>query len=127
MSHTDIPPLDVRIVEGTVTVGDKRPKECRVSSRTIVLTAANPYQMACGIDPARTEIHIEPVTNPVIVSHSTGQASDTANTASPFVSPNGRILSNIVGEYVIPGGANEIWFTTNTYPTLVGFTIVREI
>jgi hypothetical protein len=114
-------------VDNTNDMGyPKRPKECRISSRTIVLTAANPFQQAVGIDPGRIETHIEAITNSVIMSHSTGQASDAANQANPFVNPNGRILNSAVGEYVVPGGQNEIWFTANIFPTLVGITVVRE-
>lgn len=105
----------------------ERPKEIRVSHRTIALTAANPFVLAAQVDPARIEAHVEPNTNPVIMSSSLSAASDPANQATPYVNPNGRILNNTVGEYVVPGGANEIWFTGNTFPTLVGITIVREV
>lgn len=115
-------PLRMHIVQDDT----KRLKECRVSSKTIVLNAANPFLQAVGVDPARIECHIEPITNPVVMSHSTGQASDAANQANPFVNPNGRVLSNLVGEYIVPGGSNEIWFTANVFPTLVGITVVRE-
>lgn len=125
---TDVPygyePLRAYIVN--LPEPQKIPRGKRVSSRTIVLTAANPSYQAAQVDPARIEMHIEPITNPVIMSHSISQANDASNTVSPFVNPNGRILSNLVGEYIVPGGENEIWFTTNTYPTLIGITIVRE-
>lgn len=191
---------------------DDRPKGCRVSHRTVILTAANPFLLAAPVDPARIEMHIEPIGNPVVMTSGLSQASDPANqiaavtgitqptpsqpavpastvavqntnlypvlitisggavtgvtingasvgngdgtyllepglpifitytsaptwvwaNANPSVSavnafPNGRILSNAVGEYTVPGGENEIWFTGNTFPTLVGITIVREI
>src|SRR5712691_9037538 len=111
MTHTyeDIPPLKVHIT------GDdrpkKRPKECRVSHRTFVLTASNPAQMICGVDPARYEVRLEVQENQAILTSSTGQANDIANTTAGLATPNGRILSSVIGEYVIPGGANEVWLT----------------
>lgn len=119
-------PMHVHVVNMPASVPD-RPKERRISSKTVVLNAANPFQIAVGVDPARIECHIEPLTNQVVMSHSISQAGDASNQANPYVNPNGRVLSNLVGEYVVAGGANEIWFTANVFPTLVGITIVREI
>ena len=95
MSHVDtIPPLDVHIVGGTVDVGTKRPKECRASHRTAVLTATNPTYNIAGYDPARKCISINVLDNPVVLSESIGQASDPANTSavSALANPNGRLL-----------------------------------
>lgn len=127
MTTTDIPPLNVHVVSSDVKTPEKRPREKRVSSKTIVLTAANPFQMAVGIDPARCEVHIESITNSVVMSHGISQASDASNLIAVPVNPNGRILNPLVGEYIVPGGANEIWFSAGTYPTMVGITVVRDI
>ena len=45
---------------------------------------------------------------------------------SSINTPNGRLLTVNVGEYVIPG-PNETWFAGAQYPNRVGVTIVREI
>ena len=128
MSHSEIEPLLVTVVSGTVDIGnDKRPKECRTSHRTVVLTATNPTYNVAGYDPARKEVYINVLDNPVVVSDSTSMASDPANTTGTLTNPNGRILPVSNGsEYCIPGG-DEMWLSTNTYPTRVGITIVREI
>lgn len=49
------------------------------------------------------------------------------NTITSLLNPNGRILNPSVGEYVVPGGANEIWFSAAQFPSRVGITIVRKI
>lgn len=128
MAGAIIPPVTVHIVSTDVPfTAVKRRKERRITHKTIVLTAANPYQMAAQIDPARVEIHIEPIANAVVMTSSIGQASDASNMVAVLVNPNGRVLSPLVGEYVVPGGANELWFSAGVYPTLVGISIVREI
>lgn len=206
----EIPPLDVNVVSGTVNIGnDKRKVENRTSHRTVVLTANNPTYNVAGYDPARKEVYINVLDNPVVLSDSTSMASDQANTAAAIsitptqpgipasgvavqntnqvpvqvviagftatqvfvngiqvgtgngtytvpangaisitytiagtwtwtfvtaqfsslglTTPNGRILPVSNGsEYCIPG-SDEMWLSTNTYPTRVGITIVREI
>lgn len=64
---------------------EKRPEELRVSHRTYVLTAANPYMNIAGVDPARVEMHLDPLDNPVVICASTSQANDAANSASSVV------------------------------------------
>lgn len=125
---SDIPPLDVNVVSGTVNIGnDKRKVENRTSHRTVVLTANNPTYNVAGYDPARKEVYINVLDNPVVLSDSTSMASDQANTTGTLTNPNGRILPVSNGsEYCIPG-SDEMWLSTNTYPTRVGITIVREI
>lgn len=123
----EIPPLDVNIVSGTVNVGEKRPKECRASHRTAVLTATNPTYNIAGYDPARKCISINVMDNPVVLSESTGQASDLANTTGTLASPNGRILPVSNGSEYYIETEDELWLSTNTFPTRVGFTIIREI
>lgn len=207
-------PMHVHVVSMPAAIPD-RPKEVRTSHKTVILTAANPSQLVVGVDPARKEVHIEPLNNSVVMSSSTSQAGDpgnqvafvnaitqpvpsqpavpatgvaqqnvnaypvqvvispngatisnvsvngitvgtaagtytvpafgaisiaytvatptwvwsnaNANVAAVNAFPNGRILSSTVGEYIVPGGANEIWFTASVFPTLVGITVVREI
>jgi hypothetical protein len=122
-----LPPLDVHIVSGTVEVGTKRPKECRASHKTIVLNAANPTYPVAGFDPARKCISINVLDNPIVLSESSGQASDLANTTGTMLNPNGRLLGVSNGSEYYIETQDELWFSTNTYPTRVGFTIVREI
>lgn len=126
MSHTEIEPLQVVIV-GTTIEGEKRPKEYRTSHRTMVLTAANPYQNIAGYDPARCEIYLNVLDNPVVLAGSIGQASDLGNTTGTMTAPNGRLLSLSNGSEYCIKGPDEQWLATNTYPTRIGMTIVREI
>ena len=122
-----IPPLDVHIVSGTVNVGDKRPKECRASHKTVVLNAANPTYNVAGYDPARKCVSINVLDNPVVLSDSIGQASDLANTTGTMINPNGRLLAVSNGSEYYVETQDELWLSTNVYPTRVGFTIIREI
>lgn len=125
----DIPLLHIHLASSDValTNPEKRPKEKRVAHRTFILTAANPTVNVAGFDPARCEMHINVLDNPVVVSSSTGQASDPANTTAALASPNGRILTISNGsEYLIPG-PDETWLSAAVYPTRVGVTIVRDI
>lgn len=122
-----IPPIDVHIVSGTVTVGDKRPKECRASHRTVVLNATNPTYNIAGYDPARKCISINVLDNPVVLSESTSQAGDLANTTGTMLNPNGRLLGVSNGSEYYIETQDELWLSTNVYPTRVAFTIIREI
>lgn len=124
-TQPDIVPIGVHIIKDD-TKRVSRPKECRISSRTINLTATLPVQQLCGIDPARKEVRLNVIGANVVLAHSTGQANDANNIAVGQASPNGRLLQagNVV--YVIPGGANEIWFASAA-PAQIGCTIVREI
>jgi hypothetical protein len=104
---------------------EKRPTELRTSERTYVLTASNPYMQIVGHDPARKEILMNVLDNPIVLCRSTAQASDLNNTTGTMAAPNGRIMP--VGlDYRIPG-PDQYWIATNTYPTRVGVTIVREV
>lgn len=124
---TAIEPLDVRIVASTVTEGTKRPKECRASHRTAVLTAANPTFNIAGFDPARKCISINVLDNPVVLTSSTGQASDTANTSATLATPNGRLLPVSNGSEYYLETQDELWLSAGVYPTRVGYSIIREI
>lgn len=124
---TAIEPLDVRIVASTVTEGTKRPKENRASHRTAVLTAANPTFNIAGFDPARKCISLNVMDNPVVLTNGTGQASDTSNTSGTLATPNGRILPVSNGSEYYLETQDELWLSAATFPTRVGFTIIREI
>ena len=122
---TAIEPIRVHVVlDDTKADPKERRIEFRSSEKTIILNAANPAQMLAGYDPLRDEVRIVVADNPVVLSRSTGQANDAANTTGTLANPNGRILINGSQEYVARG-ANEVWVSTNTYPTRVGFEIVR--
>ena len=128
MSHVDtMPPLEVHVVGGTVDVGTKRPKENRASHRTIVLTATNPTYNIAGFDPARKCISLNVLDNSVVLTESTGQASDAANTTGTLTTPNGRLLGVSNGSEYYLETQDELWVSAATYPTRVGITIIREI
>ena len=116
-------PITVKIVEDTTK--EKRPEELRVAHRTIVLTATNPYLQVAGFDPALKMIRMNILDNPIVLCKSISQASDQNNTTGTMTAPNGRIMP-IGIDYVIPG-PDEMWISTNTYPTRVGITYVRCI
>lgn len=107
-------------------VTEKRPEEYKTTHRTIVLTAANPYQMIAGYDPRRITIHITVADNPVVLSGSTGQAGDQANTTGTLANPNGRYVPIENPEIEVPG-QNELWVSSAAYPTRVACSIVRCI
>lgn len=208
-------PLYVHVMNlkelGIGTEGEKRPKECRVTYRTITLTAANPVQQLLGVDPGRREIHCEALDFPIVITSNTQQANDVLNGPSSVIStppgaisqpavpasgvavqntnqfavqvvvagftatqvfvngiqvgvtngtytvpangaisitytvagtmtwtslqpntitslgfPNGRVLNPLVGEYIVPGGQNEVWFSAAQFPSRIGITVVRE-
>ncbi len=120
-----IPAIKVHLVKSDLQ--EKRPREYRVTHKTVVLTATSPTYQLMGVDPARKEVHIEVQENQAVLSSNTQQANDLANTTVGLANPNGRILNSAVGEYIIPGGANEIWFSAAVYPTRIGVTIVRYV
>jgi hypothetical protein len=126
MTETEIPPLNVYVV-GTSVKGDKRPEELRTSHKTYVLNAINPVLQIAGYDPARQELYISVLDNPVVLSGSIGQASDTVNTTGTMQNPNGRLLPVSNGAEYCCKGQNEAWISTNTYPTRVAISVVRKI
>lgn len=101
--------------------------ELRAAYRSIVLTAANPYQQMAGPDPLRKHITLSGVAKNVIIGSSVSQVSDP-NNAAAAANPNGRFIPLGVMEWCIEG-QQEIWVTAATadLPVIVGFTIVREV
>jgi hypothetical protein len=109
------------------TKEEKRPKEYRVTHRTFLLTANNPSYNIVGYDPARCKMYMNVLDNPVVLSGSTSQANDANNLTGTLTAPNGRILPISNGSEYCIEGPDETWISTNTYPTRVGVSIVREI
>src|ERR1700757_1571371 len=112
-----IPPIKVHITSSDVP--EKRPKELRVTHKSVVLNASNPYQMIAGVDPARKKITFSAVTNNIVISGGIGQASDQSNVAATIATPNGRYVAgaNDAGPFDVEG-PNEVWSSTGTYPTI---------
>jgi hypothetical protein len=120
-------PVFVHVVkDDTKITSDKRPIETRVAHRTMVLTANNTYLQVAGYDPARIRIYVNVLDNPIVVCSSISQASDLNNAVTGLAAPNGRILPNGTGEFIIPG-PDEVWIAAAAYPARVSFTIIREI
>jgi hypothetical protein len=118
-----IPPVLVKVIEDESK--EKRPTEYRTAHRTIVLTATNPYVQLAGYDPARMEVYMNVLDNSIVLSGDISQASDAANTTGTLAAPNGRVMP--VGiDYCIKG-QDEMWISGPTYPTRVGFTIIRKV
>lgn len=122
-NYDDVIPLTVHVVQDDTK--EKRPKECRTSHRTIVLVLANPYAQIAGYDPARVNVYVNVMDNPVVISGDISQASDLANTTGTLATPNGRLMQ-VGNDYVIPG-QDEMWVSSATYPTRIGLTIEREV
>ena len=116
-------PIEVKVVN--------HPKptryELRGAYRSVVLTAANPYQQLVGPDPLRKHITAGPLgANPIVVCGSISQASDTNNAVNPVTQPNGRYVPANSQEFQIEG-QQEVWIVASAFPTIVGYTIVREV
>jgi hypothetical protein len=104
---------------------NKRPRELRTSHRTIVLTATNPYTLIAGTDPARIAIFLNVMDNPVVLSGSISEASDANNLSGTMSAPNGRLMQ-VGNDYWLRGNDDQ-YISTNTYPTRIGITILREV
>lgn len=61
-----------------------------------------------------------------VVSGGISQASDPNNAAIPVSQPNGRLIPISSPEVKIEG-QQEIWVSASQFPTIVGYTIVREV
>ena len=123
-NYDEVPPIPVHIISDA-TKDMLRPVEWRTANRTIILNAANPVAQLVGYDPARVEIYLNVLDNPIVLSGDISAASDLANTTGTMTAPNGRLMP--VGiDYCIKG-QDELWISTNTYPTRVSFTILRKI
>ena len=124
MSHPlhPVTPLEVKVVNHP----EPRKFERRAAYRTAVLTAANPYAQLAGYDPLREYIRFSGAANAYVISGSISQASDAANVATPYVNPNGRLVQANSLE-IVTEGQNDVWLTGNTYPTMVGYEIIRKV
>lgn len=119
-----VPPLMVHLVKDETK--EKRPVELRTAHHTIILNLAQPFAQIAGYDPARKEVYLNSVTNPIVLCGSTSEANDANNiSVTPIIAPNGRILTPNV-DYCIPG-QDEMWIACSTFPTMVGITVVRVI
>lgn len=128
MTHTnvDVVPVPVHVMN------HPEPKRflCRSSFRTVVLTATVPYTQLAGFDPLRERVKISGLANSIVVTSSTGQASDPANLVAVPANPNGRLIPGGATiqamEWTIEG-TQEIWFSGGTYPTMIGCEIIRKV
>ena len=99
----------------------------RGAYRSVVLTAANPYQQLVGPDPLRKYLTISgTVANAFVVCGSISQASDPNNAVNPIVNPNGRYIPPGIEEWCIEG-QQEIWVVASVFPTIIGYTVLREV
>jgi hypothetical protein len=101
--------------------------EVRAAYRSVVLTAANPAQQVAGYDPLRKLIRFSPASNPYVISGSISQASDPNNLVASATAPNGRYVPANLGTEVLTEGQNDVWVSAGTYPTIIGFEIVRKV
>jgi hypothetical protein len=72
---------------------------------------------------------VQQIPNPngsYVVSGSVSQASDPNNAASPVTQPNGRLIPINTPEVKIEGN-QDVWVSASQFPTIVGYTIVREV
>lgn len=124
MSHpvTKTTPIDVRVVNHPEPAN----YEVRSAFRSAVLTATNPSIQIAGYDPLRKCIWLSPAVNAYVIAGSIGQAQDPNNLAASIAQPNGRYVPANVPETIVEG-QNEVWIATGTYPTVVGYEIVRKV
>jgi hypothetical protein len=99
----------------------------RGAYRSIVLTAANPYQQICGPDPLRVYVTMSGVVNAVVICDSISQASDLNNAVNPVVQPNGRYIPAGASAKWDIEGHQEIWVVASVFPTIVGYTLLRKV
>lgn len=123
MTHVSTQPVPVEVVN------HPEPKrfEVRAAYRSIVLTANNPSAEIAGYDPLRECIEFSPAANAYVISGSVSQANDPNNLAATIVNPNGRYIPANAGFQVTTTGQNDVWVSTGTYPTIVGFQIIRKV
>jgi hypothetical protein len=124
MSHPlhPVTPLQVEVVNHP----QPRKFERRAAYGTAVLTAVNPSRQIAGYDPLREYIRFSGAANAYVISSSISQANDAANVATPYVNPNGRLVQANSLE-IVTEGQNEVWVTGNTYPTMIGYEIIRKV
>lgn len=105
------------------------PENCEVRSayRSAVLTSTNPFTQIAGFDSLREAVHFSPAANSFIICGNVSQASDPNNLIALTTNPNGRYVPANANFDVIAHGQNELWVTGGTYPTIIGYEIVRKV
>lgn len=116
------PPIQVEVTNHP----EPKKFEVRAAYRSAVLTSANPVMQIAGYDPLRERIRFSPAVNAYVISGGISQATDGSNTAASIVNPNGRFMPSGTAEYVSEG-QNEIWVSTGTFPTVIGYEIIRRV
>lgn len=96
----------------------QRPKRLAISPRTVVLTAAAPFQFLCGQEPYRAMVKILVTDNPVVLCDSQGQANQPGNLAAGLTNPEGAYLPVATTFYDIPS-TDQLWVVAAAYPTRV--------
>lgn len=119
-----IEPIPVRVCEPVVTI-ETVPQH--ISTRTILLTAAQPVQEVLPHDPLRVCAWLLPkVDNNVVLCHSYQQAQDPANQDPTLANPSGAIISAALTAPVRVSGTQRMWLVANTFPTHFGVIVERR-
>lgn len=124
MSARDYPAVRVHVESSDVPHPAPHWPRLRITVRTIVLTAAQPYNDLALEDPAREYILLQVFGNNAVLCTSYSQAQDPANQAAGLPNPNGCLLSTGL---VIPIRAtNRLWVAAAAFPTQISVIIAHK-
>jgi hypothetical protein len=123
MSRTEVEPIPVQVINHP----EPKRYEKRAAYRTAVLTANNPSAQLAGYDPLRICIRFTGHANAFVVSGSISQANDP-NNLTGVANPNGRLIpAGATNTEFTTEGQNEVWVSGATYPTIIGYEIIRKV
>lgn len=112
--------IPVHITGSSVSLGAppaSRQKLITDSTRTIVVSATNPYPVALPTDESRDYAILIALDNQVVVCNSFGDAQDPSNQVAGLPNPIGSVL--FVGIAVPMRGTNKMWLAAAVYPSRV--------
>lgn len=127
----DQPPNPVPVHVTSANEGVFRPPPPRralvkTSTRTVVISAANPYPVALAQDESREFAIITALDSVVVLSDSWAEVQDPANLVTGLANPSGSLLAVGIAYPVL--GFNKMWFSTaaTSYPARVSLIIGRK-
>lgn len=128
----ETPAVKVHMVRSDVQIGQAPPRKIITIYKTIVLTAANPYEQLVNYNPNRHAFQITGgqagatlAANDVAIGSNQGDIQQLAGKAEPLVIPGKFIPAQTLG-YTSQEfhGANPVWIValgaSPTYPMYIG-------
>ena len=121
----DVTPIPVAVIDA-VTVTRVFPQHS--SAYTLVLTATQPVQQICDLDPLRHQITLCAVDHDIVLCHSLQQAQDAANQATNIPNPNGFVITNAAGfpPFLRIESTGPLWVVGNSFPSRVSAFVERR-